>query len=64
MLLGDYNDVNSYYRNFAIVVLRREPIDVTMELISNLAPHIWTPIHKFYLDLVHQVQVIEAIHLY
>ncbi len=49
--------MNAYYRNFATVILRHEPIDVTMELVSNLVPHVWTPMIQFYILLLNEVQV-------
>jgi hypothetical protein len=55
VLLGDYNDLNMYYRHFVNIALRREPVDVTMDLISNLVPHIWTPTHRFYQDLMKEI---------
>jgi hypothetical protein len=55
-LLGDYNDLNSYYRLFLGTVLRREPIDVTMEFMANLVPHIWTPATKFYVNVLQEIQ--------
>ena len=38
-------------------VLLNEPIEVAMDLYTSLVPHTWSPVLKFYEELVKEVQI-------
>lgn len=62
VLLGDYDCYNQYYRSFMGIIQRREPLDVLMEYVSILVPHIWSPPHRFYLNILKEIKLQSGFH--
>jgi len=60
-LLGNAMNLERYYLNFILLVLRTEDIDVAMDLYSRITPHIWSPRRDLFNALLMEINTKSAV---